>query len=102
MGAYSSSSVRVTGNARTRRPLNCYSDFYLRRFLSMRISIVLATAYFSLAWPMPVWSKSACDLNQSGSVNVVDVQLAVNMYLGTSSCTATLVGSRVCNQHVVN
>jgi hypothetical protein len=34
----------------------------------------------------------ACDLNQDGAVNVVDVQLAVNMYLGVLSCPGTLDG----------
>jgi len=45
---------------------------------------------------------NACDLNQDGTVNVVDVQLAVNMYIGTSPCTATVAGTGVCNQDVVN
>jgi hypothetical protein len=47
----------------------------------------------------------ACDLNQDGNVNVVDVQLAVNMDLGLLSCPATIDGG-VCGatlvQQVVN
>jgi len=34
----------------------------------------------------------ACDLNQDGVVNVVDVQLSTNMYLGTLVCPVSLNG----------
>jgi len=44
---------------------------------------------------------NACDLNADGAVNVLDVQLSVNMDLGTSSCTANVDGSGVCNVVVV-
>jgi hypothetical protein len=48
---------------------------------------------------------SACDLNQDGVVNVVDVQLAVNIDLGLVACPANLDGG-VCGptlvQQVVN
>lgn len=44
---------------------------------------------------------SACDLNQSGGVNVVDGQLAVNMSLGLMPCTANIAGAGVCNVTVV-
>jgi hypothetical protein len=43
---------------------------------------------------------SACDLNSDGSVNVVDVQLAVNMDLGLRSCPSDLDGG-VCNSALV-
>ena len=46
--------------------------------------------------------SSACDLNQDGTVNVVDVQLATNMYLGMTPCTANIDGSGVCNTIVVH
>jgi len=50
---------------------------------------------------------SACDLNHDGSVNVLDVQLAVNRILGLTAClTADLNGDGTCNvidlQRVVN
>jgi hypothetical protein len=45
---------------------------------------------------------NACDLNQDATVNVVDVQLGVNMYLGMLSCSATVEGPGVCNRDVIN
>lgn len=49
---------------------------------------------------------NACDLNADGAVNNTDVQLAVNMSLGTVACTANIIGPGVCNvvvvQRVVN
>jgi hypothetical protein len=49
---------------------------------------------------------NACDLNADGAVNIFDVQLAVNMVLGKTTCTAAVYGSGVCNvvvvQRVVN
>jgi hypothetical protein len=48
----------------------------------------------------------ACDLNHDGVTSVVDVQLAVNMSLGTIPCTANINGSGVCAvttvQRVIN
>lgn len=54
-----------------------------------------------------VWPQSACDLNRDGSLNVVDVQVAVNMALGLlTPCTANINGAGVCNivtvQRVIN
>ena len=46
-------------------------------------------------------SFSACDLNQDGAVNVIDVQLATNMSLGLRTCTANIAGAGVCTQVVV-
>jgi hypothetical protein len=53
------------------------------------------------------WGQtSACDLNADGRVDATDVQLAINMSLGVSSCTANVAGSGVCNvvmtQRVIN
>lgn len=56
-----------------------------------------ATSARALATP-----ANACDLNQDGTVNIVDVQLGTNMYLGTAACTATVEGAGVCNQDVIN
>ena len=44
---------------------------------------------------------SACDLNQDGQVNIVDVQLATNMVLGVIPCTATVEAPGVCDLVVV-
>ena len=47
-----------------------------------------------------------CDLNQDGVVNSTDVTLAVNMAIGTQTCTANLEGADTCTvitvQRVVN
>jgi len=53
------------------------------------------------------WGQtSACDLNQDGKVDAADVQVAINMSLGVSVCTANVAGSGVCNvvmtQRVIN
>lgn len=53
------------------------------------------------------WAQSnACDLNGDGKVDSSDVQAAVNMSLGLSSCSANIYGANVCNvvvvQRVVN
>jgi len=49
----------------------------------------------------------ACDLNGDGSVNIVDVQLAINQALGTAACTtASLQQNGQCNvvdvQRIIN
>ena len=44
---------------------------------------------------------NACDVNNDGVVNVVDVQLTTNMYLGTVNCTANIAGPGVCTPQVV-
>jgi len=59
-------------------------------------------AFVAIAVFVPAtWAVSACDLNQDGSVNVVDVQLATNMTLGLTPCTADVYGSDVCNVIVI-
>ena len=49
---------------------------------------------------------SACDLDGSGAVNVVDVNRAVSMALGTTPCTASVEALNTCTivtvQRVVN
>jgi hypothetical protein len=49
----------------------------------------------------PAVTSSACDLNKDGATNVVDGQLAVNMSLGLTTCTANIAGAGVCNSTVV-
>ena len=43
---------------------------------------------------------SACDLNQDGAVNVIDVQLAVNIDIGSLSCPPDVDGG-VCGSNLV-
>jgi fibronectin type 3 domain-containing protein len=55
----------------------------------------------------PMWAQAnACDLNGDGKVTSADVDVATSMALGTTACTANIVGSGVCNvvvvQRVVN
>ncbi|HEY7615901.1 MAG TPA: hypothetical protein VH744_03790 [Terriglobales bacterium] len=62
-----------------------------------------------VAWLAPnraFAQTSACNLNQDGSTNIADVQLAVNMALGLAPCTANITAPGVCDiivvQRVVN
>jgi hypothetical protein len=69
------------------------------QLLTLAIGLTFASA--------PVWAQlNACDLNSDGIVDVSDVQLAVNMSVGSTTCTANIMGSGVCNvivvQRVVN
>jgi len=65
--------------------------------------------------PLPPTSLSAgsvgggiqpCDVNNDGSVSILDVQLAIDMDLGLLSCALNLNGSGICNvvavQRVIN
>jgi hypothetical protein len=48
------------------------------------------------------WAQiSPCDLNGDGKVDINDVQLAVNMSIGSAACTANVSGAGVCNIVVV-
>ena len=69
----------------------------------MRQGGLAAVAVGLLLLPISAWAKAAnaCDLNQDGSVNIVDVQLAVHMALGSAPCTSTVLGAGVCNVVVV-
>jgi hypothetical protein len=66
-------------------------------------SLVLAAGLASFSASAQI---SPCDLNGDGVVNVADVQLAVNMSVGSATCTANIVGPGVCGivvvQRVVN
>jgi hypothetical protein len=74
----------------------------------MRIGIALTTASLAFIASTGIGlaqsgtPANACDLNKDGMVNVFDVQLAADMYIGTVPCTATVAGTGVCNQDVVN
>jgi hypothetical protein len=69
---------------------------------AQRTVIVLAAL---LSASTSLWAQgalNACDLNADGVVNILDVQLAINMYLGLTSCTADIDTLDVCNTNVVN
>jgi hypothetical protein len=85
---------------------NCRSSV-TRRFEAIGARVRLGAALVFLALPLVAQTSfSPCDLNQDGTVNAADVQLAINMTLGSIACTASIDGAGVCNvaivQRVVN
>lgn len=68
-----------------------------------KVYLALLAAGMSLFSPSAAWAQAAnaCDLNQDGVVNVLDIQLAINMALGSAPCTANVAGAGVCNIAVV-
>jgi hypothetical protein len=64
--------------------------------------LVIAALLFCSSSGFAQGAANACDLNADGAVNVLDVQLAINMYLGIISCTADIDTLNVCNSDVVN
>jgi hypothetical protein len=58
-----------------------------------------STVSFKAAATGSTGSFSSCDLNQDSSVNVIDVQLATNMYLGVLPCNPNISGG--CSASVV-
>ena len=72
----------------------------------LRAFLAVLTAGLSLASTCAWAQISPCDLNQDGKVDLLDTQLATNMALGLSPCTAVVYGAGVCNiivvQRVVN
>jgi len=68
-----------------------------------KVHLALLAAGMSLFSPSAAWAQAAnaCDLNQDGVVNVLDIQLAINMALGSAPCTANVAGAGVCNIAVV-
>jgi hypothetical protein len=67
-----------------------------------RALLVIMTAGVSLfSASASAQTGGACDLNSDGKVESADVQLAVNMALGLTPCTASIYGSHVCNVVVV-
>jgi fibronectin type 3 domain-containing protein len=53
-----------------------------------------------------IWGQTACDLDNNGTTNVVDVTRAVSMALGTLPCTANVEATQTCSvitvQRIVN
>ena len=68
----------------------------------MRKAFLPILAAGLLLFSASVWAQSsACDLTSDGKVDDADVQSAINMSLGASTCTANVAGSGVCNVVVV-
>lgn len=66
-----------------------------------RLSVIFLTIFLVCSVSASAQTGSACDLNGDGTVNVVDGQLAINMTLGVTPCTANIAGTGVCNSVVV-
>jgi len=66
-----------------------------------RASLSVFTA--GLCFSISAWAQSSpCDLVAPfGTIDASDVQAAINMSLGSSSCTANIVSAGVCNVVVV-
>ena len=87
--------------------MSSYRNSIGRRSLTALLSFGLLSFYTGVATAQ---STSPCDLNADGSVTSSgtnsDVQLAVNMSLGLTPCTANVISPGVCNvvmvQRVVN
>jgi hypothetical protein len=47
--------------------------------------------------PAPPTSSNPCDVNGDGTVNILDVQAAINQAMGLAVCTVDLTGNGVCN-----
>ncbi len=60
-----------------------------------------STVSFKAAGSGGAGGQNPCDLNDDGVVNDLDVQLAVSMTLGLTSCTANVDGLDVCDVIVV-
>ena len=76
------------------------SNMVIRQRAPQPVLVFVALLFSSVsAWAQ---AANACDLNADGAVNVLDVQLAVNMYLNLIPCTADIDTLGVCNSNVVN
>jgi hypothetical protein len=68
----------------------------ISRVRGMTVQLALVGLMAGLAWP-----QNPCDLNQNGTVDAVDVQLAANMAIGAAPCTANVEGAGICNVAIV-
>lgn len=66
-----------------------------------RAFVLFSAVLIMFIAPASAQTGSGCDLNKDGTINVVDGQLAINMSLGITPCTANIAGSGVCNSVVV-
>ena len=65
-----------------------------------RASGTLILTVSLLSFSTSARAQSACDLNRDGTINVVDLQLAIDMQLNLLPCTADINGVGVCNDLV--
>jgi hypothetical protein len=73
-----------------------------RRFDAMSWRVCSGSALAFLCLPLAAQASiSPCDLNKDGVVNASDVQLAIDMSLGSIPCTADINGAGVCNAAIV-
>jgi len=65
--------------------------------------LAMLAAGFSLLSPTAILAQAvnACDLNADGVVDILDVQLATDMVLKLTTCTANAVGTGVCDPVLV-
>jgi hypothetical protein len=66
-----------------------------------KLFVVPAVALFLTPTAIQAQNLSPCDLNQDGVISILDVQLAINMALGSTPCSANIAGPGVCNVVVV-
>jgi hypothetical protein len=82
--------------------------YYVRNGAGNRRSrVFLGASLAGLLCCSAAWAQvSACDLNSDGVVNSADVNLAVNMALGVTPCSANVEGPLTCSvvtvQRVIN
>jgi hypothetical protein len=70
--------------------------------MNRRIFHILITSMFCLSLSTAWAQSNACDLAApSGTIDIADVNAAVNMAIGVTPCTANIAGPNVCNVAVV-
>lgn len=78
--------------------------YFMRKSRSRNCQLILAGVLLLTSGLQA--GTNACDLNSDGVVNNTDVSLAVNMALGSATCTANLEAAGVCTvitvQRVIN
>jgi len=74
-------------------------SFQTRLAVGLAMLCPYATSAQSPTPKMPVGTQvmSLCDLNNDGVVNLLDMQVAVNIATGQTTCTAGVISAGVCN-----
>lgn len=99
----SNAALRIGGN-------NVWGEWFQGRLDEIRIyNRALTSGEIQTDMNTPIDGSppaSSCDLTQNGAVEADDVYLSVDMALGSTPCTADIVGLGVCNvivtQRIVN
>lgn len=93
---FSESAVPISIRKITREESNVRRNVLMKTIGAVRLWLGLSLfSVYALAQISP------CDLNQDGTTNATDVQLAINMTVGAVPCTANIGGSGVCNAAIV-